>query len=145
MISVSTSWVLWVFSVTIEVTWPEVTEQTLLVVGCCCGGSFFNFSGLSVSIYLPFEALPDHWLISCSLYHTRCDVLCVWTLHPSRALKRSWSWGSREGRWVAAWGNWCIKEGAWWDVHWVLCTIDELLNATSKTNDVLFVDPLNLN
>ena len=32
-----------------------------------------------------------------------------------------------------------IKEGTWFDDHWVLYTINESLNTTSKTNNVLYV------
>ena len=33
-----------------------------------------------------------------------------------------------------------IREGIWCDEHWVLFAIDKLLNATSETDDVLYVD-----
>ena len=38
-----------------------------------------------------------------------------------------------------------IKEGTWWDEHWMLYITDELLNTTSETKYVLYVGYLNLN
>ena len=42
---------------------------------------------------------------------------------------------------MGGWGNWVIgiKEGTWWDEHWVLNTTDQSLKTTSETNDVLYV------
>ena len=39
---------------------------------------------------------------------------------------------------VGGWGNWVmsIKEGTQCDEHWMLYATDEILNSTSKTNDV---------
>ena len=52
-----------------------------------------------------------------------------------------------EGRWVEGWGDRVmgIKEGTWYDEHWVLYATDKLLNTTSETNDVVCVGLLNLN
>ena len=58
---------------------------------------------------------------------------------------RLWTLGNKlrvtEGRGLGGWGNRVmgIKEGTCDDDHWVLHVTNELLNATSKTNDVLHV------
>ena len=43
---------------------------------------------------------------------------------------------------MGGWGNQVmgIKEGTWCDEHWVLYTTDKLLNTTSETNDILYID-----
>ena len=57
---------------------------------------------------------------------------------------RLWTLGNKlrvtEGRVGGGTGNQVIgiKEGTCCDEHWVLCVTDELLNTTSKTNDVLY-------
>ena len=37
-------------------------------------------------------------------------------------------------------GNWMmgIKEGTWYDEHWVFYATDKLLETTSESNDVLY-------
>ena len=40
---------------------------------------------------------------------------------------------------VGGWGNWVmdIKEGTWYNEHWVLYKTDESLTSTSETNNTL--------
>ena len=39
------------------------------------------------------------------------------------------------------WAKWVmgIKEGTWWDEHWVLCVNDQSLASTLETNTTLHV------
>ena len=43
---------------------------------------------------------------------------------------------------VGVWGSWVmgIKEGTWWNEHWVSYATDESLNSTSETNNTLYVN-----
>jgi len=33
-----------------------------------------------------------------------------------------------------------MKEGMWWNAHWVLYATDESLNSTPETNNTLYVN-----